>query len=384
MENPDKGQKVLFDSNSGRNDSPESKYYIYLEGQVTFNAINLAEDDVITFEILHLGSGKLPEARGCFIKPAELPRVTGVSTLYCKGCNPEADGTHPPVRLTADSPVVILDAPQYSLIRAMYHGSGIGQSTVYASIGTRSKFIPSYLTGCPDICCERDDDSWQSTGHTRCNIKDDKLEALMVDNCGFEEWQVVDDLRWEDTGETRPLKGDKDTEKQQVNNCGDLRWVKGDGQVWSDTGIIRSSEDDSIIEKQEKNQFGRTRWVKKEDAVWKDTGAERCNDHDLERQQVNQAGATRWNSQDEPCGYMDLATYDFPEGGFGYAEGQKRDPRATVKLEDCDGNVIAYIYPNPISGATTPVKQAEDDSGNSTCGPCDDGEILGYAVNCDC
>lgn len=62
-------------------------------------------------------------------------------------------------------------------------------------------------------------------------------------------------------------------------------------------------------------------------------------------------------------------TYKFPSRGLGYSPNDRFiDPKATVELNDCDGELLANIYPTPQTNATTPVQ---------TC----DKELLGYAVN---
>lgn len=63
------------------------------------------------------------------------------------------------------------------------------------------------------------------------------------------------------------------------------------------------------------------------------------------------------------------ASFVFPTAGRGYSLADvNRDPRANVELTDCEGDMLAFIYPQPTQGATTAVKDCE-------------GNVLGYALD---
>src|SRR5699024_4890271 len=366
-----------------------------IESQVTIQGINLDPDDVITFEVYHLTSGTMDEACGCFIKPGDMPEISGVSQLMCPEC--DFEGEKHPVRLTAENPVVVLDAPQGQVIRAKYEGPGLGFSTVWITNGTTSVNLQPGDQGCPEVCCESDE--WIETGQRRCNQETGKVEAQVTNICGELDWIELHSFVWVDTGETR-CDGD-DIESQQINDCGDIRWVVSGSTSWEDTGETRCSGD--FLEKQQVNECGQLRWVVYGDATWEDTGETRCGEEHFERQQINECGQFRWVEDGDlewtdtgetrceegteerrqinrcgdfrwfdtelPCGFEPGVF--LPCGGMAYLPGEG-DPEATVEVRDCDDYLVGMIYPSPSPGANTPVTPICPGQGD---------HIIGYAVN---
>lgn len=380
----DSRTSVLFD---GRNIDQNTFYSLVnftIRDQVTIHAVNMQPDDQVTFEVLYLKSGTMPEACGCYIQPGDMPATVGSSLLMCDQCDEET-GLKTPVRLTAENPVVILDAPQGVILRGVYEGDGIEQAIVWAVTSTETQDLTPGMRGCPAICCVPDPDSWQPTGNRTCDVDNDVLLVQYIDNCGNTEWRDEGQLVWEATGQV-VCSRDWDheagepgsTRVEQVNICGQTRWVDGDPQRWVDTGAVRcvtgpAEGDDPVeeyTERQVVNDCGDLDWIRDEDIAWVDTGVTRCENNIVQRQQVNPCGRLRWSDTDESCGY--LATYPLPCGGLAFRPDDNRDPEATVEIRNCDDELVAYIYPTPRPGAITPVHQ-----GCEGCG----GELMGFAVN---
>lgn len=293
--------KVLFDESSIHATDYSLRFFSFRH-QATIQAVDLPEDGEITFEIIRIKAGTPDELCGCFIQPGEMPQIIGAETLLCFGCDDEGIDSKP-VKVTADNPVVVLNAPQNAILRAKYDGDDIGSFNVWATIETDTQELLPGQDGCVD-CCEPDPDSWQETGERRCNLDDDKLEALMVDNCGNEEWQEIGDLNWQDTGDFRC--DDDKVEKKQVNDCGDIRWEEDGDNEWKATGEFRcvditDDEDTYTVELQEEDRCGNLRWEKEKEREWKDTGEIRCVDEDtVEKQQETICGHVRWVEDDKP------------------------------------------------------------------------------------
>lgn len=323
--------EVLFDNKSLALGTAYSRVNFVIESQVTIQAINLDPDDVITFEIYYLTSGTMDKACGCFIKPGEMPTISGTATLMCPDCDEE--GNHLPVRLTSENPIIVLDSPQGLVIRARYDGPGLGQSTVWVTNGTNTKDLTPEMRGCPTECCEPDDESWEDTGERRCD--GDEVEGKFVDNCGNEEWRRVSDedgwtrtgiqvclkdwtpsfdgtllveyrnacgqTKWEEEVQTWADTGvvrcdGASVEVQKVNDCGDLRWDFSGSTLWTPTGEIRCTTGNRV-EQKETNACGDERWTDIGEQTWTDTGQIRCiegSDAFTEKEQVNDCGQTRW------------------------------------------------------------------------------------------
>lgn len=199
-----------------------SLVFFSFNDQATITSVGLGPDDIVTFETVLLKSGTPDEMCGCFVKPGEMPSITGVETLMCFECG-DGSGEEPrPVRLTAANPIVVLNAPQGVLMRAHFSGAGLGTAEVWATIGTDTPLplLPG-MDGCPGTCCI--DTEWQENGAQRCDIETDMLQRQEISNCDNLRWVDVRPLNWQDTGGIRCT--DHVEEKQQANDCGDLRWV---------------------------------------------------------------------------------------------------------------------------------------------------------------
>lgn len=117
---------------------PESDTFIIpMGGQITVTAVGLDADDTITFQHVYVPSID-PDQCGCPPGNVTLPSVAGMTELRCCGN---------PVTLSADNPVVILDNPQRSLIRAVLNATD--PSVVWAwAIETDTSDINDRLRGC--------------------------------------------------------------------------------------------------------------------------------------------------------------------------------------------------------------------------------------------
>lgn len=424
---------TLYDGSSA---SPDSRVF-QLDGPVTVQAVGLAPDDVIYFEVIHLSKVSPSQLIcGCYVYEIEKAQVDGIERLTCPTCESENEQF---VRLTPRNTSVILDLPQGAFLRAYYEGSGLGTSRVWFATGADVKDLTPELRGCPPVCCE--DRVWTATGERRCDPDADLVELQEVSNCGTLRWVTSGSVPWQDTGETRCT--DTQVQKQQISPCGDVRWIDGEalkwtdtpntrcesGQVqqeqtnqcgqtrwvsttavtWSDTGVTRCT--DTHLQKQQVNPCGELQWVDSEVLSWSDTGSTRCTDTHVQVQQVNQCGQLRWSqgealvwtdSGTERCkdGLVQLyqlnqcgegrwintarecvapeyfATLPIPDGGLAYRPEDIRDPAATVEiLTDCETPTVkGYLYPTPREGARTPVI-----SGN--CKDVCDDTVIGFAVD---
>lgn len=336
-----KNVTILFDASSAST-GPYAKKAFAIQCQTTITAVGLAPDDVITFEVLAF-SDFVPGS-DCICYPSnELPEIIGIQPLMCGDCDDS------PVRVTANNPVVVLDAPQGALIRAHYSGSGIGGSRVWAtSYGPdedgcmHTQSLTPALRGCPEVCCE--DETWTDTGAVRCNLATDEVEKEEISNCGTRRWVSDGPITWEETGQARcgPMQQTGSgipfyvIEHQETSNCGDIRWTAeaqpvdavptgnfrcsvandtdieeefqdqcgntawfdvGGAQTWSDACCTRCSGGN--YERQEENQCGRTRWVVIEPVAWTPTGNHQCTSTEYQREERNQCGDTRWVKEDD-------------------------------------------------------------------------------------
>lgn len=70
-----------------------------------------------------------------------------------------------------------------------------------------------------------------------------------------------------------------------------------------------------------------------------------------------------------PCIEPYCPSYPLPGGGYGFVDGDMRDPEATVDVQACNGQgPVAWIFPTPRPNATTP---------QYSCS----GAIVGYGAN---
>lgn len=285
--------KVLFDERS-LNATQYSLTLFSFRHQATVQGIGLDPADVITFEVLHIESGTSDKYCGCFFNPGELPVVDGVEELVCYDCD-SGGAASTPLQLTANNPVVVLNAPQGAIIRAKYSGPGLGLSEVWATLETDTQDLLPGQSGCPEGCCIPDPSSWRETGQRHCNTATGMVEALMVNNCGDKEWQAIGPITWEDTGDVRCNLVSDQIEEEQVNQCGDTRWMPAGAINWTDTGDVRCTSP-TTTQVEQINDCGNTRWVAGPANEWIATGETRCNSTtgNVEAEEQSLCGKTRW------------------------------------------------------------------------------------------
>jgi hypothetical protein len=274
----------LFNNQSLQLDSPVFE----VKNQVTVVAVGLQPDDYITFEVISVIAGVRSTVCGCRVNPATDSAIGGVTELQCPTC---VSDTQQLVRLTNRNPVVIIDNPQNAMLRAIYHGDGIDMHTVTVwAVETDSQDLTDSMRGCPPVCCEDEEQTWEQTGEYRCT--DAGYEAQEVSNCQNLRWVVVSALTWVATGVTRCV--DDSIEQQEVNQCGGLRWVAGDDVGgWEATGATRCV--DGNVEQQESSTCG-IRWTVVGPETWTQTGQYRCVGVDYQAQEVNECGNLRWTT----------------------------------------------------------------------------------------
>lgn len=276
--------EVLFNHKSIALDSPAFE----LKGQKTIIAMGMLPGDYITFEIIKIDAADWSKVCGCRLIDIGKVKLSGTLPLLCPAC----EGAEPvPVRLTAEQPVVTLDRPQNTLLRAIYHGDGVDQQlvTVWAEITETPDLTPDQQ-GCYEDCedfCE--DESWNETGLHRCTPT--AVEIQEVSNCGNYRWVECGPVVWTDTGQTR-CTADGGTEIEQINQCNQKRWAPGPAQVWEETGEKRCTA--TNVQVQEANQCGDVRWVDGVAIEWTPTGETRClGTHEMVKE-TNQCGDVRW------------------------------------------------------------------------------------------
>lgn len=117
---------------------PESDTFIIPQGsQLTITAIGLDPGDTITFQMVYVPSLD-PDRCSCPPGTVTLPSVAGFAELRCCGSA---------VTLGPDNPVVILDNPQRTLLRAVLNA--VDPSSVFAwAVETDTSDINDRLRGC--------------------------------------------------------------------------------------------------------------------------------------------------------------------------------------------------------------------------------------------
>lgn len=290
---------VLFDHTSANLDSPVFE----LDTQRTVVGIGLQPGDYITFEVITVAPAARAKICGCRILAAGSAMVDGLQELVCPSCESE-DTVPAPVKLTAANPVVILDSPQGSLIRAMYHGTGVGLRTVtvwttHSDVGS----LTAEMRGCIPLCCV--DDVWTPTGLHRCG--ETLVEIEEISNCGNKRWTECGDVSWTPTGATfcTDNGGDGGGEDACVlnlagfdngpgyyaevrNQCGVTRWEYVCGvdspSYFAETGLIRCQLDEGgegglsgTVFEQVVNPCGRVSWRERGPMTFTLTGNVRCD-----------------------------------------------------------------------------------------------------------
>lgn len=348
----------------------ETSGMFLFERQITIKGTGLAENDKVTFEILHLSAGEYEQWCNCHRVPGTPPEIEAYSVMMCPDCG--KDGELVPVRLTQSNPVVVLNAPQNTIMRARFTGENVEAVSVWATLETDTKDLDPAMSGCPSQC-----ELWMPTGNAECDTDNGIYSVEYKDAYDNIKW-VDYPLEWLPTGLHRENEEDPVlyADVEEENQCGETRWTRVDLE-WTNTGNIRCTElDDTspeyMVLEERQNQFGDLRWFERGTEQWETIGPDyKCVDNRKYILQRTVCGEERWFDTEEPCQYF--ATYEIDSGGLAFRPGQQ-PPDATVALEDCDGNVEAYIYPEPKEGATVPVMEG--------CESCASGEaLIGYAVN---
>lgn len=267
--------------------------------QLTVMATGMQPGDYISFEIIKISGDQRAKICGCRLTPAILATIEALQELQCPACE---ELTQRPVRVTPQNPTAVLDVPQGTLLRAVYHGTGLDLRSVYAwGVESSTPDLTDTLRGCPPIYYPDDEQVWTDTGQFRCLADQITIEYEQVNECGRRRW-FPDPERpqiWVDTGQFRCLEDQVTIEIEQSNQCNDRRWIVSETeQIWTDTGQIRCLEDQVTIENEQVNQCGDRRWVESEvEQIWTDTQAVRCLDNgtDIEIEQTNQCGDRRWS-----------------------------------------------------------------------------------------
>lgn len=338
-------QIVLFDKNSL---APESDVFVF-DKQVTITALGIQGDDYITFERVELQSGKFPSVCGCVIIEASKPSIIGVAQLNCPTC--EESEAPQPVRLTADNSIVVLDYPQGSALRAVYHGGGLATGEVYVTAReSNTTNLTVELRGCPRGTI------WEDTGAVRCT--DTMVQRQQVNSCGNFRWMDAYPVTWVETG-LQDCTG-AFISRQQVNDCGRLRWVTTTEPVdWEDTGGLRCGV--QFVERQQTNQCGGVRWEASTEIVeWTDTGLSRCGVEFVQRQQTNQCNRLRWVDTIEVVAWVDKCQVRCNEGVEEMLqENQCGQLRWQATGFPCEAAAILYnVVITPVDATITAGQQA--------------------------
>lgn len=200
------------------------------------------------------------------------------------------------VRLTAKNPFIVLDFPKESLLRAVY----VPEHPTENSLGTMRV--------------------WATVNRFETKDLTDAMRGCEPTCC--EEWPLED---WLPSEEWRcNLETDME-ERKYYGHC-----------------------------------HGYYEWREEQPIRWEETGLTRCNyeTHEVEVQEVNRCGNLRWVPHEkETCGWF--PSYPIPGSGMAFAPEDDIDPEATVALEDCDGNTLAYVYPEANKKATMLVSDCD-------------------------
>lgn len=302
--------KILFDDSSASL-GPYSLVPFAVQGMTTIVGVGLADDDVITFELMSFAGGRFPSDCECYPIPGKDPELIGVQPLMCPTCESQSPQY---VRMTARNPVVILDYPVGPMLRAKYEGSGIGDSKVWLyqdprqgaedEIDLRTQDLTDNLRGCPPVCCEDEEQTWEPTGTIMC-VADTVMQEERS-NCGNLRWTERGPVTWTPTGNFtcgRMTQGGDGfvtylITREERNDCGDPRWT--DDAVETDaatTGNVQCDKDQDNTSIEWRDLCGNTAWFSGPLQDWRDTGEARCtpgSQTGMQKQQVNQCGETRW------------------------------------------------------------------------------------------
>ena len=280
-------KNVLFDQASANLDSPTFE----ANGQVTIIGMGLQDGDYITFEVVNVVPGAIVPC-GCRISTLNPAQIAGTLELICPVC--ETD-TVRPVRLTERNPVVVIDFPQNTLLRAIYHGDGIDLRTVNVwAENTSTPDLTDAMRGCPPVCCEDEPQTWVDTGVRRCVDSTTEVEVQEVSNCGNLRW-VTDTSSAEDYWvPTGPIRcGATFVENLETNPCGRLRWEETTELVtWTNNGAAQC--DGATVVQPQINNCGQTRnFDTGVPVTWTNNGALECDGATVTQPQINNCGQTR-------------------------------------------------------------------------------------------
>lgn len=120
-------------------DLPESDtFYLPVGGQVTVVAMGLMPGDEVSFEMIFAPAIQ-PDLCACPPGIVELPSVAASAPMMCCG---------EPIKLTADNPFVVMDAPQGVRVRGVMQAALQSGIWVWA-FETDTKNVTDRLRGCP-------------------------------------------------------------------------------------------------------------------------------------------------------------------------------------------------------------------------------------------
>lgn len=348
--------------------NPESKVF-RLESQTTFAAVGLGEDDFITFEIIHLSDAERVPPCPCWLSDLyPLVDIDGIEPLVCPTCE---SVTEQVVRLTPRNRTVILDAPQGAYVRAVFHGDGLGTARVWATFGTTTQDLTDSMRGCPPVCCEDEEQTWERTSAIMCVGEEVMWEERS--NCGNLRWVEGEPVEWVDTGEERcgpmTLAGNAVTftkTVRQTNQCNDVRWEELTGQTFAaqPTGefTCQDTETDTYTITAEfvDSCGGTARFTLSPaqaaallsvTAGWVDTGETRCTGFarvstgatfTQDKAQTNLCGRTRWVAV--PGTQTASATGEFVSVNPAGAGPWPDDYDFRIQFQDSCGNTVWYQY----------------------------------------
>lgn len=283
-----KKQDILF----GTESMTGTSRVVHITDQVTFKGVGLQEGDEVLFYLVSMTPGEMDKWCKCQHIPGAKPEIESLSPLMCEGCDDE--GNRVQVKMTRDNPIVILDAPQDSMVMLAYEGEGFNTAKVIAIYGTTTKDLTPAMRGCPAVCTTSEA-NWHRTGNARANLEEGKRECEETDGLGNYRWVECGDLVWRQTGLTRKTADDT-LECEETDDLGDYRWVECGDVEWWQTGVRRANADVTKIECQETDKLGEIRWVECGDIEWYPTGL-RQSDVEADKikcQETDGFGHYRW------------------------------------------------------------------------------------------
>jgi len=173
---------VLFDKKS---DSAVSAPFRVVN-QITVFATGLLPGDEVQFETLKYAETE-PTSPSCGSNcdpclPVGSKMVVGAVRLRCCGCGCSSPQAEYPVRLTYETPYVVIDAPQNVDLRAVYIGANLGDFDVWYE-NTNTEDVTDAMRGCcnppkVDVAVEK------STANLDPRVGQSTSYTLVVSNAG--------------------------------------------------------------------------------------------------------------------------------------------------------------------------------------------------------